>query len=102
MVDLFGAVLERVLVPEGGGGVLLVLRSKPRVDPGELVAVRKNGPIFSAPLLVMRNAHLPRQARDRQIRKIEETVFSPGNCRALATSLPDDSRRPAGKHWLRV
>jgi hypothetical protein len=46
VVDLFGAVLERVLVPEGGGGLLLVLRSKPRVDPGELVAVRKNGPVF--------------------------------------------------------
>ena len=37
VVDLFGAVLETVLAPEEGG-MLLVLRSKPRVDPGELVA----------------------------------------------------------------
>lgn len=36
-VDLYGVVLETVLAPEGGG-MLLVLRSKPRVDPGELVA----------------------------------------------------------------
>lgn len=37
MVDLFGAVQEKVRAPESG--LILVLRSKPRIDPGQLVAL---------------------------------------------------------------
>ena len=47
MLDLFGGVTEspRVVV----GGMLVALRCRPRVDPGELVAVR----ILRAPAFVL-------------------------------------------------
>ena len=79
----------------GRRGAAACLAEQASGRPGGACGGAQKRARFSVRHFLMRNAHLPRQARDRQIRETEEAVFSAGNCRALATSLRDDPRQNA-------